>query len=237
MPMRQILATFGLACPLIAGVATPAVAQLVLAPLEPPVGVDALALVRDDLGWQCDPACDVEAINGLRLEVLARNDEVGRIADEGEVIYINAADRHEQLTFTYRVVDRASGVSAPVQVNLWIGYRATAPDELAAVDGAAGGPDAAGRPVDQVDKGDIIELVGIQCPKHGHLFLTEVNGRLKVFFQPDTDFTGATYFRYASAGQAGSVYQPAALAGAVPSPADDDRAEGMVREQSLASPS
>jgi hypothetical protein len=236
MPMRQILATLGLACLLIAGVAAPAVAQLALAPLEPPVGVDALDLVRDDLGWQCDPACDVETINGLRLEVLARNDD-GRIADEGEVIYINAADRHEQLTFTYRVADRASGVSAPVQVNLWIGYRATTPDELAAVDGAEGDPDAAGRPVDQVDKDDILELVGIQCPKNGHLFLTEVNGRLKVFFQPDEDFTGATYFRYASAGQAGSAYQPAALAGAVPSPADDDRAEGMVREQALASPS
>ena len=61
--------------------------------------------------------------------------------------------------------------------------------------------------------------------------------QVELFFQPDADFTGATYFRYASADQAGSAYQPAALAGAVPSPADDDRAEGIVREQSLASPS
>jgi hypothetical protein len=235
--MRQILATFGLACLLIAGVAAPAVAQLALAPVEPPVGTDVLDLVRDDLGWQCDPACDVETINALRLEVLARSDDIGRIAQEGALIYIKADDGHEQLTFTYRVVDRASAVSAPVPVNVWLGYRPAPRDELTPAAGAEGDAAAAGRPVDQDGKIDIIDLVRVHCPKNGRLFLTEINGRLKVFFQPDADFTGARYFRYASAGQAGSAYQPAALAGAVPSPADDDLAEGIVREQALASPS
>jgi hypothetical protein len=235
MPLRQIRAALGLACLLIAGLVAPAVAQVTLVPLEAPGGVDVVDLVGDDLGWQCDRACDVEKMDARRLEILARSDDIGPIVAEGGIIYVDADAGHEQVILAYRAVDRASGVSAPVQVNLWFGYRAPTRGKLRPLDGARSDSDAAEHSTDP-DEGDIIDLVGTQCPKEGYLFLTQINGRLQVFFQPDADFPGAGYFRYASAHQTGSAYQPAAAAMAVPSFADD-LAEGMVSEEDPASPS
>jgi hypothetical protein len=229
--MRQILAAFGLACLLMAGGATPAVPQLALAPLEPGI----LDLVADDLAWQCDQGCDVEKTNSLRLEVLARSNDIDEIVQQGDVIYVHAHQPLEQSTLAYRVFDRATGVSASAPVNLWFGYRVSA-QELMAVNGSEGEADA-DQSVEPDGQGDVIDLVQIQCPKDGHLFLQEVDGMLMVSFQPDGNFTGATYFRYASAGQTDPQSQPAIAAGAIVSPADDNLAEGMDSEEPLASPS
>jgi hypothetical protein len=233
--MRRIFAACGLAHLLVGGVAAPAAAQWGAEPEG--VEIDVADLMRDELEWRCDRGCNVENTNALRLEALARTDQIDRISTDGEVIYVHAAEGHEKLTFTYRAFDRALGASAPVRVTLWLGYRAPARDQLVAVNGTEDGSADADCTIDRGGTGDVIDLVRTPCPKDGHLFLREVDGTLIVLFQPDGDFTGATYFRYASADRTGSAYQPAAAAAMIPSLADENLSEGIVREQELASPS
>ena len=84
--------------------------------------------------------------------------------------------------------------------------------------------------------GDLLDLVRVWCPKDGRVFMREVDGELKVFFQPDAGFTGVAYFKYTIADLSDPEDVLVAGPGA-PSPERMSFAEGIVRVRVLASPS
>jgi Cadherin-like domain len=88
--------------------------------------------------------------------------------------------------------------------------------------------------------GDRLELVRVWCPLGGRVFTEEVDGELRVFFQPDANFTGVAYFNYTIADlDDPAAYRVAGLRnrGALGLPERKTFAHGLVRIRVVASPS
>ena len=196
-------------------------------------------LLRNDLGWQCDWPCKPSKSNKLKLTALAKSDNIKSIVHQGKFLYVEADEERKKSTFTYQVLDRKSGATADVQVNIWFGNRApkAKKDKLVAFANIENVFDAADLLRNDRDHdGDLLDLVRVWCPKDGRVFLREVDGQLKVFFQPDENFTGVTYFKYTIADLSDPEDILVAGPGA-PSPERKSFAEGIVRLRVLASPS
>ncbi len=196
-------------------------------------------LLENDLGWQCDHPCKLEKTNKLDLRAFAGDDNIKRIVQKGQFIYVQAEERRKKTTFTYQVFDKDAKASAEVRVNVWFGNRqpATRRDKLAADADAETVFDVADLLGNDRDRdGDLLDLVRVWCPKDGRVFMRDVAGEVKVFFQPDEGFTGVTYFKYTIA----DLSDPEHVLVAGPGTLALERktfAEGIVRVRVLASPS
>jgi hypothetical protein len=203
------------------------------------IKIDVKDLLENDLGWQCEHPCKLEKTNRLDLRAFAGDDNIERIVQRGKFIYVEADERRKRTTFTYQVFDKDTKASADVRVNVWFGNREpkTTRDKLAAFANTEAAFEVADLLGNDRDRdGDLLDLVRVWCPKDGRVFMREVDGELKVFFQPDEGFTGVAYFKYAIADL--SDPEDALVAGpGAPSPERMTFAEGIVRVRVLASPS
>lgn len=203
------------------------------------VRIDIKDLLENDLGWSCEGSCDFEKTNKLDLKAFAAIHNVKLIVQKGKFIYVQAKERRTKSIFTYTVHDKATGATADVQVNVWFGNRLprTRRDKLvgyADTENVYDVSDLLGNDRDR--DGDLLDLVRVWCPKDGRVFMRQVDGELKVFFQPDEGFTGVTYFKYTIA----DLSDPDDVLFAGPgAPAREHKtfAEGLVRVRVLASPS
>jgi Bacterial Ig domain len=203
------------------------------------VKIDIKDLLRNDLGQKCEHPCKFAKTNRLDLAAFAEDDNIKRIVQKGKFLYIEADERRKKTTFTYQVFEKGTKASAEVRVNIWFGNRQpkTKRDKLGAfaeTETAFEVADLLGNDRDR--DGDLLDLVRVWCPKDGKVFMREVDGELKVFFQPDEGFTGVTYFRYTIADLSDPEDVLVAGPGA-PSPERMTFAEGIVRVRVLASPS
>jgi hypothetical protein len=203
------------------------------------VKIDVKDLLENDLGWQCEHPCKLEKTNRLDLRAFAGDDNIKRIVRKGRFLYVEADERRRKTTFTYQVFDKDTKASADVRVNVWFGNREpeTKRDKLAAFTSTETMFDVADLLGNDRDRdGDLLDLVRVWCPKDGRVFMREVDGELKIFFQPDEGFTGVAYFKYTIADLSDPEDLLVAGPGA-PSPERMTFAEGIVRVRVLASPS
>jgi hypothetical protein len=204
------------------------------------VKIDIKDLLQNDLGWQCDRSCTPKKTNKLKLTALTGNDNIERIVQKGKRLYVQSDDLQKRSTFTYRVFDRDSRASADVRVNLWFGNREPKAkhDKLvgfANTENVFEVADLLGN--DRDDDGDLLDLVRVWCPKDGRVFVREVDGEVKIFFQPDKNFTGVTYFNYTIADLSDPEDVLVAGPGAARAAERMTFAAGIVRVRVLASPS
>jgi Bacterial Ig domain len=198
------------------------------------VRIDIKDLLRNDLGWKCEGACDLKKTSRLDLRDFASDHNIKLILQKGRFIYIQAEERRKKSIFTYEVFDRATGATAEVRVNVWFGNRLpqARSDKVvgfANSDNVFDVSDLLGNDRDR--DGDLLDLVRVWCPENGRVFMREVDGELKIFFQPDDGFTGVAYFKYTIA----DLSDPDG-----PDARSRERktfAEGIVRVRVLASPS
>ena len=199
------------------------------------VRIDVKDLLQNDLGWACDGSCDLKKTNKLDLKSFVGHHNVKLIVQKGKFIYVQAEERRKKSILTYQVRDKATGATADVRVNVWFGNRLprTRRDKLvgfANTENVFDVSDLLGNDRDR--DGDLLDLVRVWCPKDGRVFMREVDGELKIFFQPDDGFTGVAYFNYTIADL--SDADDVLLAG----PAERKTfAQGLVRVRVLASPS
>ncbi|MGH6902119.1 MAG: cadherin-like domain-containing protein [Geminicoccaceae bacterium] len=203
------------------------------------VKIDVKDLLENDLGWQCEHPCKLEKTNRLDLRAFAGADNIKGIVRKGKFIYVEADERRKKTTFTYQVFDKDTKASADVRVSVWFGNREpkTKRDKLAAFANTETAFEVADLLGNDRDRdGNLLDLVRVWCPKGGRVFMREVDGELKVFFQPDEGFTGVAYFKYTIA----DLSDPGDLLVAGPGAPSPERmtfAEGIVRVRVLASPS
>jgi hypothetical protein len=198
------------------------------------VRIDIRDLLRNDLGWQCEGACDLKNTDKLDLRDFAADRNIKLILQKGKFIYIEADERRQKSIFTYEVFDRATGATADVRVNVWFGNRLpqTKRDKLVGFADAENAFDISDLLGNDRDRdGDLLDLVRVWCPENGRVFMREVDGELKIFFQPDEGFTGVAYFKYTIA----DLSDPDDAGD--PSRERKTFAEGIVRVRVLASPS
>jgi hypothetical protein len=203
------------------------------------VKIDIKDLLQNDLGWSCEGSCDFKKTNKLDLKAFAADENIKLIVQKGKFIYIQAQERRKKSTFTYLLRDKKTGATADVRVNIWFGNRLpqTRRDKLtgfADTENVFDVSDLLGNDRDR--DGDLLDLVRVWCPKGGRVFMREVDGELKIFFQPDEGFTGVAYFKYTIADLSDPDDVLVAGPGA-PSPERKTFAEGLVRVRVLASPS
>ena len=199
------------------------------------VRIDVKDLLQNDLGWACDGSCNLKKTNKLDLKSFVGHHNIKLIVQKGKFIYVQAEERRKKSILTYRVRDKATGATADVRVNVWFGNRLprTRRDKLvgfANTENVFDVSDLLGNDRDR--DGDLLDLVRVWCPKDGRVFMREVDGELKIFFQPDDGFTGVAYFNYTIADL--SDADDVLFAG----PAERKTfAQGLVRVRVLASPS
>jgi hypothetical protein len=203
------------------------------------VRINVKDLLQNDLGWRCDGSCDFKKTNKLDLKAFADNHNIKLIVQRGKFIYVQAKERRKKSIFTYVVHDKATGATADVQVNVWFGNRQprTRRDKLVGYADTENVFDISALLGNDRDRdGDLLDLVRVWCPKDGRVFMREVDGELKIFFQPDEGFTGVTYFKYTIADLSDPDDVLFAGPGA-PAPERKTFAQGLVRVRVLASPS
>jgi Bacterial Ig domain len=198
------------------------------------VRIDIKDLLRNDLGWKCEGACDLNKANKLDLRDFAGEHNIKLILQKGKFIYVQADERRQKSIFTYEVFDRATRATADVRVNVWFGNRLprARSDKLVGFANAENVFDVSDLLGNDRDRdGDLLDLVRVWCPEDGRVFMREVDGELKIFFQPDEGFTGVAYFKYTIA----DLSDPDDVGD--PSRERKTFAEGIVRVRVLASPS
>jgi Bacterial Ig domain len=203
------------------------------------VRIDIKALLQNDLGWACEGSCDFKKTKKLDLKAFADERNIKFIVQKGKFIYVQAKEKRKKSSFIYQVHDKVTGATADVRVNIWFGNRQprTKRDKLVGFAGTENVFDLSDLLGNDRDRdGDLLELVRVWCPKHGQVFMREVDGELKIFFQPDEGFTGVAYFKYTIADL--SDPEDVLLAGpGAPVPERKTFARGLVRVRVLASPS
>lgn len=211
----------------------------VAAPDRQSVRISITDLLQNDLGLRCASSCEFNKTNKLQLTRFSDDDNIASITQKGSFLYIEAAYPGEKAVFNYDVFDRNSGMTSRVQVNIWFGNRKPQArnDDLVAFANSESVFDIAALLANDSDPdGDPLDLVRVWYPQNGQVFTREVDGQIKVFFQPNKDFVGDAYFNYTVADL--SSAQNVLVAG--PGAASPERmtfARGIVRVRVLASPS
>ena len=197
-------------------------------------------LLQNDFGLSCAGSCELPKINKLQMTGFSGNANIQSITQRGGFLYIAAASAGESATFDYEVFDRGSGTRSSVQVKIWFGNRKpqARDDDLVVFANSQSLFDISALLANDSDPdGDPLDLVRVWYPQNGQVSLRDVDGVLKVFFEPDKDFVGEAYFNYTIADLSAAQGVVVAGVGAASLSERMTFARGIVRVRVLASPS